>query len=426
MDFHSLMGRASTMMLGKRNDDVISDRLNYQYTVAILVAFAILNMNRLYTDQIKCWVPAFFTPNYDEYVRSICFVQNTYHVEHTDKIPKSSLLKRKSEIMYYQWIPFVLLVKAFLFYIPRLSWNTLGLKSGIQLRDLIELSYDCKQPTTDSKHRKTCFNHIIDTIDEYCNDHRRQHHTRTHLNVLHQCFTSGWCLTGKYLGNYLVVLYLTTKLMYIGVSLFQIYLLGLILGSNFAFYGIQVVDRFFRGIHWDTESHLFPKTTLCDFTIREFGHPKLSHEYTVPCVLPLNLFNQQMFTLLYFWYVLVISLNIFDFFHWLYAITEQNRFDFIRKRLHTKKHSSTRDIKDPTKIRAFTNDYLESDGFFILSLIKENSSDYVATEITQRLYIERFLPRYINERSKSIIIYDDIDSRTINNTKRHHLCSFIC
>ena len=56
MDFHSLMGQASTMMSGKRNDDNTSDRLNYRYTVGILVVLAIINMNRLYTDQIKCWV----------------------------------------------------------------------------------------------------------------------------------------------------------------------------------------------------------------------------------------------------------------------------------------------------------------------------------------------------------------------------------
>ena len=56
MDFHSLMGQASTMMLSKRNDDSTSDRLNYRFTVGILVVFAIINMNRLYTDQIKCWV----------------------------------------------------------------------------------------------------------------------------------------------------------------------------------------------------------------------------------------------------------------------------------------------------------------------------------------------------------------------------------
>ncbi len=56
MDFHSLVGRASTMMSGKRNDDGVCDRLIYRYTVGILVVFAIINMNRLYTDQIRCWV----------------------------------------------------------------------------------------------------------------------------------------------------------------------------------------------------------------------------------------------------------------------------------------------------------------------------------------------------------------------------------
>jgi len=181
------------------------------------------------------------------------------------------------------------------------------------------------------------------------------------------------------------------------------------------------------GVPWDTESRLFPKTTLCDFTIREFGHPKLSHEYTVPCVLPLNLFNQQMFTFLYFWYVIIISLNICDFFLWLYAITSRNRLDFIRKRLHSKKHSLINDANELSKISAFTHDYLEADGFFILTLIKDNSSDYVATEVIHRLYTERFLTRYLHETTTTTsTIYDDIDMRNDTDSKRSHLCSLIC
>jgi hypothetical protein len=45
---------------------------------------------------------------------------------------------------------------------------------------------------------------------------------------------------------------------------------------------------------WDTQSRYFPKVTLCDFQIREALHPKDSHRYTVQCVLPLNLFSQQV------------------------------------------------------------------------------------------------------------------------------------
>jgi hypothetical protein len=358
-------------------------------------------------------------------------------------MPKSSDIKKESEILYYQWIPFFLLVKAFFFYIPRISWNTFGLRSGIHLSDLVESSYDYKLPNTDPAHRQMCLNYIVDSIDQYCDDHRRQVEARTHLNIFQRISAIGCCMTGKYLGNYLIVLYMTTKLMYIGVSLFQIFLLSTMLGSNFAFYGIQILDRFFRGriilfflsyecenclgVNWDTESRLFPKTTLCDFTVREFGHPKLAHEYTVPCVLPLNLFNQQMFTFLYFWYAIVILLNIVDFFLWLYAITPRNRHSFIRKRLHSKKYPLTNDLNDRGKILAFTNDYLEVDGFFILSLIKENSSDYVAAEIVHRLYADKFLKKYLRETTT---IYDSIDTKKddydTSNNKRHHLCSMIC
>jgi len=47
-------------------------------------------------------------------------------------------------------------------------------------------------------------------------------------------------------------------------------------------------------IGWDTQSRYFPKVTLCDFQIREALHPRDSHRYTVQCVLPLNLFSQQV------------------------------------------------------------------------------------------------------------------------------------
>lgn len=184
------------------------------------------------------------------------------------------------------------------------------------------------------------------------------------------------------------------------------------------------------GISWDTESHLFPKTTLCDFTVREFGHPKSSHEYTVPCVLPLNLFNQQMFTVLYFWYTFVILLNIGDFILWVYTNSFSNRRRFICVRLHSKKFPSTVDMKSRERIRAFVEDYLEADGFFMLTLIKENSSDFVASEIVHRLFTEKFLKRY-REETKQNCIYDAIDTKQDDDSetdakKRKHLCSMIC
>lgn len=128
-----------------------------------------------------------------------------------------------------------------------MSWNAFSMKSGVQLADLVESSFDYKLPTTDAAHRQMCLNYVVDAIDQYCNDHRRQVDARKHLNIFQRGLSTGWCFTGRYLGNYLVVLYTATKLMYIGISFLQIFLLSLLLGSNFALYGIKVLERLYLG-----------------------------------------------------------------------------------------------------------------------------------------------------------------------------------
>jgi hypothetical protein len=58
--------------------------------------------------------------------------------------------------------------------------------------------------------------------------------------------------------------------------------------------------------------------------IREVGNPNKSHKYTVQCVLPINLFNQQIFTAIWFWYMLVLFWNIAEFIIWV-----QRYFNFL-------------------------------------------------------------------------------------------------
>jgi hypothetical protein len=56
----------------------------------------------------------------------------------------------------------------------------------------------------------------------------------------------------------------------------------------------ELLEKIINGKGWDTGSRIFPKISMCDFRIREVGNPKVSHRYTVQCVLPINLFNQQI------------------------------------------------------------------------------------------------------------------------------------
>ena len=124
---------------------------------------------------------------------------------------------------------------------------------------------------------------------------------------------------------------------------------------------------------------------LCDFSIREPNHPKESHRYTVQCVLPFNLFNQQIFTYLYFWLLILSCFNLMSIFIWLYRMSPYNNFHYLERRLvlHflTDEHEQDRDVR-----RQFVYRYLKGDGTFMLRLIAANVSDYVCTKIILELY----------------------------------------
>lgn len=52
-------------------------------------------------------------------------------------IPKDEIERSKNEIKYYQWVSFVLLIQALLFYMPRIFWRTVSLKAGLNISDLV-------------------------------------------------------------------------------------------------------------------------------------------------------------------------------------------------------------------------------------------------------------------------------------------------
>ena len=62
MDVVGLASKVPSMIFGTKSDDDFSDRLNYRYTVALLIAFSFILTTRQYgSEVIKCWVPAHFT-----------------------------------------------------------------------------------------------------------------------------------------------------------------------------------------------------------------------------------------------------------------------------------------------------------------------------------------------------------------------------
>ncbi|CAF4553350.1 unnamed protein product [Rotaria sp. Silwood2] len=290
---------------------------------------------------------------------------------------------------------------ALFFYLPRLLWRSLSVRSGIDLLDIIEASGEIKT-VKDFDDRDHLIKYIVDTIDMYVDDARRQTDAeKRQTSLLKRVFQLLCCMTGKFLGNYFIALYIFIKVYYIFNVVLQIWLLSLFLGTNFLKFGYESVKLFRYGLN-QPESRYFPRETFCDFHVREplrGGEPL--QRITVQCVLTVNLFNQQIFTLLWIWYGFVLVCNIYALILWGVRLGSSNQqFNFIHSRLARTsrpeiprfrfdfKHA-TRDVGDHvhrTLVDAFLNDYLEADGYFFIRVLAANVSDFVVQEIIEQLW----------------------------------------
>ena len=163
--------------------------------------------------------------NYEEYINDICWVSNTYYISLDQKLPEADQIRKSFELKYYQWVPFILLSQAFFFYIPHIAWRALSRRSGIDVRDIVEAAGNYKS-VDKYEIRKKYMSYMLTAVDQYCDDPRRRKESRGGI-IARRIISAICCISGKFLGNYLMVLYLFIKLTFIANCLSQMFLLNL-------------------------------------------------------------------------------------------------------------------------------------------------------------------------------------------------------
>ena len=380
-----------------RSDDDSYDRLSNHYSVILLVVFMILVGAKQYVgDPLKCWVPAQFSGYWEGYADGYCWVKNTYWVAQDSDLPTKDLRKQE-EIGYYQWVPFMLAIMALLFYLPSLIWRLMHWSAGVNVQSLVTKA--CDASSVDPSAR----NDTITMLARYIEDSLMvidESKSNFSMRVKRALF----CLCGtRRMGNYLTSLYLVVKLLYIANIVGQFFLLNEFLGTDYKLYGVQMLRDLANGVEW-TESGHFPRITMCDFSIRTLGN---RHNYTVQCVLMINLFNEKIFIFLWFWFFILAIATIVSLFYWIYRMTSSaERYRFVK---HYLKISRTYDNDRHYQIlRNFVDNKLRTDGVFLLRLINLNAGDIVTTDLVTDLWA-----RYRASRNPSQLRDDEKEDEEV-------------
>ena len=340
------------------------------------------------------------------YTKNYCWISNTYYIPIEAEIPPDISTRQKAELNYYQWVPIILLFMAFLFKAPNIFWHLLNTKSGINLSKLCEMVD--KINIGDCKEREEALLQIGKYIDRWLRENRNYHRNifvrvrEKMSNIFLFCFA-------KRDGCFLTGFYVFTKMLYCANCVGQFFLLNSFLAMDFGGYGFEIISYFSQHGEWK-ESPRFPRVTLCDFMVRQLSNVQ---RWTVQCVLPINLFNEKIFALIWFWLFFISVLSFYNLTTWLYHLLfSHNKELFIRKHLRIANQITCG--FDKKLARRFANDYLREDGCFLLRIVGKNSTEIVLSDLVRILWM-LFKDRPFKKQGNHVLVANNIEDKPDND-----------
>lgn len=258
-------------------------RLHYKFTgLAILFASILVSGYQFFGNPIMC-IQKDDIP--EKLLNTYCWIEATF------TLPKAFNKKVGTEVVYpgvdkhnigdeviehayYQWVCFVLFLQAIMFCLPYFIWKTM--ESG-RMKVLTE---KLKSPVLSEDERKTSYEGLAKYFRFKRNDHQ----------------------------SYAFKFLMCEVLNFINV-LSQIYFIDAFLGGEFRKFGADVV----KYTNEEQENRLdpmikvFPRITKCTF--HKYGSSGDVQKHDALCLLPLNIINEKIFVVMWFWLVVLAVLD---------------------------------------------------------------------------------------------------------------------
>src|ERR1700733_855320 len=103
--------------------------------------------------------------------------------------------EKRYVLRYYQFVPFILLLQALFYILPRLFWRSFSRHSGIDARNLMDAAHSLKTVKRFHKQKST-MSYLVSLLHQYVGDPRKKF-KRQHSKITSYLHGLIYCLFGS-------------------------------------------------------------------------------------------------------------------------------------------------------------------------------------------------------------------------------------
>lgn len=382
-------------------DDNI-DKLNRSFTVILLIIASIFIGSKNFGQPITCLkLVNDIIPINSHYIESVCYVKESIILDNFFENALRGKVNQEERTNTYPWLMLICLALALIFYTPYLLWKYFVRKNTynnvpVDISLIVEtIKSSSLQKNEDfSQKINLCASYLdrcfslnnfndacIDELEDFShffqNEKFENRQPKTYSDRLRKRKVKCFYVP-------LLLKYVLVKLVYCLISFFVFYIIDKIVKfrESFYYFGINLFLKYNSSNQTFIEkirNSYFPRHILCEISyLGDLKHPQ---SFKYQCSLPANFFNEIVFFVLWIWFVILAILNLFSLIKWILKI-------IFRKKIISNMLVWPFKRKNNIElyIDSFVKNYLNTEGFLTLMLIKSNTQDWHCRNIVRILW----------------------------------------
>lgn len=362
----------SAVLKGVNSDHLedVGDKLNFYVSVYLVLFFTIVTGSKQHFGQpISCMGPAeTHAEQWSRYFHDYCYVAPKILVKDHNQLTTgitgaSNSHQAKAGMAFYQWVPYLLIMHAILFYVPKACWQSGSYNYGNGL-DMESFVKGTSKGQTEYGQKR-----------------------RSKVTAMARFLVDTSKFRGILGGGRDSAMYAAMKWLCVLNTIGQLSFISFFVADWNMNWAVELLHHLYYE-RSTSETPYFPRVVFCDVDKLEVAQPL---SYTFQCVLMFNFVNEKIFLLLFGWLTLLLVVNLtLAVRQTLFLVCTPFRFLIARQLLPSScvlfRNMSSSGVQSNELISYFVHTSLGCDGIFLLEAVASHSGRIIAREIATELF----------------------------------------